>query len=70
MNSITVSKAMFRFLMLIMILAISFVVFFIFPELSNYSKQEKEFTKTCHDQGGVVVEEHGTDDLLCFPANA
>lgn len=35
-----------------------------------YRKQVKEFTAKCHEEKGVVVEEHDTRNLLCFPANA
>jgi len=35
-----------------------------------YRKQVKEFTEKCHTQKGVVIEEHGTKNLLCFPSDA
>lgn len=35
-----------------------------------YRKQVKEFTEKCHAAKGVVIEEHGTKNLLCFPADA
>jgi|LakMenE01Jun11ns_1017448.scaffolds.fasta_scaffold7206843_1 hypothetical protein len=34
-----------------------------------YRKQVKEFTSKCHEHKGVVVQEHGTKNLLCFPAD-
>jgi hypothetical protein len=34
-----------------------------------YRKQVQEFTKKCHEQHGVVVQEHDTKNLLCFPAD-
>jgi hypothetical protein len=41
-----------------------------FLEVAPYRKQVAEFTESCHKQHGVVVEEHGTDNLLCFPTDA
>ena len=35
-----------------------------------YRKQVKEFTENCHKQHGVVIEEHDTKNLLCFPSDA
>lgn len=34
-----------------------------------YRKQVKEFTATCHEHKGVVVQEYDTKNLLCFPAD-
>lgn len=34
-----------------------------------YRKQVKEFTEKCHEQKGVVIEEHDTKNVLCFPAD-
>ena len=35
-----------------------------------YRKQVAEFTTKCHENHGVVIEEHGTKNLLCFPTDA
>jgi hypothetical protein len=35
-----------------------------------YRKQVAEFTEKCHKEHGVVIQEHNTKNLLCFPSDA
>lgn len=60
-------KNILLFIAAVVVIGISFVVL---VQQSEYAKQEKAFTAKCHEEGGVVVEEHGTADLLCFPVDA
>jgi uncharacterized membrane protein YqgA involved in biofilm formation len=36
----------------------------------QFKLQADKFTKECHAQKGVVIEEYDTGNLLCFPADA
>ena len=60
-------KELLRFLS---IMAIIVVAYFFLNFFSVVSEQEKKFTEQCHSEHGVVIEEHATDNLLCFPTDA
>lgn len=61
---------MFRFLMIAILVAAIFGFIVILDVAQKQGEFEKQFTEQCHKEGGVVVEEHNTGDLLCFPTDA
>lgn len=46
------------------------IIGFAYMADAPYRKQVKEFTETCHKNKGVVIQEHDTKNLLCFPSDA
>ena len=60
-------KEILRFIVVCLVIGAGYGISVVFSQISE---QEKVFTNKCHEEGGVVVEEHGTNDLLCFPTDA